>query len=437
MNIFAVIAEFNPLHQGHAFLLQEAREKSGADYCVILMSGNYVQRGEPAFLDKDLRTEAALRCGADLVLELPVPFATGSAEYFASAAVSLLDRLGCITHLSFGSEAGNLDLLEKGAAVLEKESPVFQEILQKNLKSGNSYPSARESAASQSGMAYDTAALLHSPNNILALEYLKALRRLNSSMKPLTIMRKGSGYHDQALTDYGIYASAEAIRLAVHQNESMESILQTVPEAAVPLIRDAILSGSFVPPDLISLPLFQMLCQADASKLQLYQDVSSALAEKIIHFRDHYFLYKDLICALKSKDLTYSRISRSLLHILLGITKADVQSRKEDGYTTYASVLGFRKDSLPLLHHIKSHTSIPMITKYSDAGRFLNLTDRIRFEKDLRADAFYQTLISSHRYSYTAASNKSEQGEAGIPAHTGFSKEAAVKNIYSSRIIIV
>lgn len=228
MNIMGIIAEFNPLHTGHAYLIQHLRRETGAAFCVVVMSGDYVQRGEPAFFSKYLRTKAALLCGADLVLELPLSVSTGSAEYFALGAVSLLDRLGCITHLGFGSESGDIQAFRLAGELLLAEPERFQSILRNNLKMGMSFPKARYEALSAvfgndhaslsdavssdnsslfsghipaedpftSGNISDILPLLESPNNILGTEYMKALHSLHSSIVPVTTRRIGAGYHE-------------------------------------------------------------------------------------------------------------------------------------------------------------------------------------------------------------------------------------------------
>lgn len=233
MNILGIIAEFNPLHTGHEYLIRHLRRGTGADFCVVVMSGDYVQRGEPAFFSKFLRTKAALLSGADLVLELPLSVSTGSAEYFAEGAVSLLNRLGCVTHLGFGSESGDIHTFLSAGKLLSEVPACYDELLQKNLRAGMNFPKARYEALSaclkmqgsqensicgQSIPDRNTAdqkesvsenlifspeniskllSLLNAPNNILGAEYCKALYKLGSSMIPVTVKRLGAGYHEE------------------------------------------------------------------------------------------------------------------------------------------------------------------------------------------------------------------------------------------------
>ena len=181
MKTTGIIAEYNPFHNGHAYHIAQAKKITGSDYCIVIMSGNYVQRGIPAIIDKVLRTRAALMCGADLVIELPIHYATASAEYFAGGAISLLDRLGVTDCLCFGSECGHIEPLLHLCEVLSSESAEFKSLLQKQLKAGSPYPQARNLALSEAfPQLADELSLLRHPNNILGVEYLKALRKRSS-----------------------------------------------------------------------------------------------------------------------------------------------------------------------------------------------------------------------------------------------------------------
>lgn len=245
MKVTGIIAEYNPFHNGHKYHIEKAKELTGADYVIVVMSGNFTQRGIPAFTDKYTRTRMALSCGADLVLELPLYYAAGSAEYFATGAVSLLDRLGVVDSLCFGSECGNIDALMHVASVLYNEPDSYKKLLQDALKSGQNYPAARHNALLQylsmqpserdavngNAIDCDTVAcaaitdvtdyeqILSSPNNILGIEYCKALLKLNSSITPYTIRREGGGYNDDTLS--AVNSSALAIRTALSSKDNL------------------------------------------------------------------------------------------------------------------------------------------------------------------------------------------------------------------------
>ena len=213
MKTAGIIAEYNPFHRGHEYQIQYTREKLGADYVIVAMSGDYVQRGTPALISKHLRTEMALRCGADLVLEMPVSVSTASAEAFAMGGVSLLDSLGVVDILCFGSESGEITALKELAEVLVEEPEEYRILLKSFLSQGLSFPAARSQALTEyfknprnfTGDDFDgvltpllnqVTRILNTPNNILGIEYCKALLRLNSKIQPVTIRREGMGYHD-------------------------------------------------------------------------------------------------------------------------------------------------------------------------------------------------------------------------------------------------
>ena len=194
MRVNGIISEYNPFHNGHKYLLTESKKATSADYTVIVMSGNFVQRGAPALINKYKRAEMALQNGADLVLELPKYYATASAEYFAMGGISLLDKLGVVTNLSFGSECGDLAVLEKIARILVEEPNDYTILLRENLKKGQSYPTARTNALLEYNADFgEYKDVLSSPNNILGIEYLKALLKRKSSIQPYTLLRTGAG----------------------------------------------------------------------------------------------------------------------------------------------------------------------------------------------------------------------------------------------------
>ena len=210
MKIVGVIAEYNPFHRGHLYHIGKAKEQTGADAVIAVMSGDFVQRGAPALLPKHLRAAMALEAGVSLVLELPVWCACGSAEYFASGAVSVLDQLGCVDSLCFGSECGDLPSLSRAARILEEEPEDFRAALKAALSRGLSFPRARQEALVSCAGSADAGAVMEEPNNILGVEYIRAILRRGSRLEPATVRREGSGYHDQAPDPS--YSSATAIR---------------------------------------------------------------------------------------------------------------------------------------------------------------------------------------------------------------------------------
>ena len=211
MKIAGLITEYNPFHNGHLYHIQQTKHKADADAVIVVMSGDYVQRGVPAVMPKRLRVESALECGASAVFELPVCYSTGSAELFAESAVALLDQLQIVDSLCFGSECGDLDALSEIADLLCQEPEEYRSLLKKHLRNGLSFPCARREALNEYLPEKNFAALLDEPNNILGIEYLKAIKKLKSPVKPYTILRKGARYHDKELSTENL-SSASAIR---------------------------------------------------------------------------------------------------------------------------------------------------------------------------------------------------------------------------------
>lgn len=354
MKIVGLITEYNPFHSGHAYHIEKAKEITGSDAVIVVMSGNFVQRGEPAILPKHLRAKMALMEGADLVLELPVCFATGSAEQFAHGAVTLLNGLGCVDSICFGSECGDIASLEKVAKILSTEPVSFQTALQKHLRCGLSFPMARAKALEEVYPNETFCNLLKEPNNILGIEYLKALHNTKSKIKAYTIRRQTSNYHDASLTCQ--YSSATAIRSCLMRGAFME-LKGQVPEQTLELLKDTYNKRFPVCANDFSLLLKYRLLNETKESLSEYADVSDDLANRIFHHRNEFLTFHQFCELLKTKEVTYTRISRALLHILLHIRK-DTASE-----ISYARVLGFRNERTDVMSKIKSDGTIPLVTK--------------------------------------------------------------------------
>lgn len=405
MKIVGIIAEYNPFHKGHEFHLEKAKKITGADAAIIIMSGDYVQRGIPSIMPKHLRTQMALACGADVVLELPVCYTTGSAEYFATGAVSLLEALGCVDYLCFGSECGEIKILQQIADVLCKEPAHYKVLLQKHLKNGNAFPAARKLAfieylgknKSLSCIPEQISAILDSPNNILAIEYLKALSWLNSSIEPVTITREGAGYHDQTLG--ALFSSASALRQGLQDCEltknanhtpAINHILQELPQNCHKIFKENYHKCFPVFADDFSLLLKAKLLTETKDTLTRYLDITPEIANRIITFRNDFLTFSQFCDLIKTKNVTYSRISRCLIHILLGISKCDVPDQAADSRCGYARLLGFRQESSWVLTSIKKNTDIPVISKLSQpAGIDIHMLEQNIFASDL-----YESVVT-------------------------------------------
>lgn len=389
-----IVAEYNPFHNGHSYQLRDAKTQSGADYTIVAMSGNFMQRGTPAILDKYKRAEMALQNGADLVLELPSLYSASSAEYFATGAVTLLDKLGVVDYLCFGSECGDLHTLWQIAGILLEEPEEYAALLQQYLRYGLSYPNARTTALVQfcPSLSQSRDVLSHA-NNILGIEYLKAIRRRGSSMQPVTTIRGSSDYHDRMM---GVYqSSALALRQAVYDNNGEVQMLSSqMPEAAFTVFSDALSRRQPMQLNDFSAPLHYKLLMESDKGYTSYLDVSGELSDRI---RNHLYDFTDFrsFCdLLKTKNMTYSRISRCLMHILLDITSADMEQYRAADHIKYARVLGFRRDSEELLGAIKENASIPLVTRLADAEQILDETGYAMFKKELLRNAVYESTAA-------------------------------------------
>lgn len=395
MNICGIVAEYNPFHNGHLHHIQEARKLTDAEYIIVIMSGNFMQRGTPALMDKYTRAKAALSCGADLVLELPSVYATGSAEYFALGSVSLLDKLGVVTHMCFGSECGDICLLSKAAQIIFREPQNYQKSLLSHIRSGKTYPAARSAALLEvSPELSSSISFLSSPNNILGVEYIKSLLRLNSPIIPITLTRSGSDYHDKRL---GIHqSSATALRQALQSHIPLQELRHQMPQEAYTITEQYLQTTSPMFINDFSEILYYKLLSEKEQGFTEYLDVSQALSDRICNN-----LYKfdgiDAFCQLlKTKEITYSRISRCLFHILLNIKKEHLQQCIDKlNLTPYAKILGFRKDSTPLLKEIDNHTSIPLLSKLADANRILTPEAYALCQKEVLINDIYSCIRAS------------------------------------------
>lgn len=435
MKTAGIIAEYNPFHKGHEYQIRYTRDKLGADYVIVAMSGDYVQRGTPALISKHARAEMALRCGADLVLEMPVSVCTASAEAFAMGGVSLLDGLGIVDMLCFGSETGEISELRELAEILAHEPEEYRKMLKYFLSQGLSFPAARSQALTEylklhsshknpgpgssdltesSALLPDKIAqILNTPNNILGIEYCKALLRLNSRIQPVTVRREGMGYHDtltqntlsasgsepfSASDSVADFASASAIRALIcgtdtsdchrHPDGNISDILKAqIPANALDIFQKALDSGEFLTGDSLDSILSYCLLQKNISELASFLDVSENLAQRIVNQRNLLQGFSRSACVLKTKELTLTRIQRALLHIILNIRQVPEQ-------IPYMRVLGFRRQSSSLLKAIKKSSSIPVITRPADASALLNGQSQTLFEETTFASNLYGSLIA-------------------------------------------
>ena len=384
MKIVGLIAEYNPFHNGHKYHIEKARELTGADYVVVVMSGNFVQRGTPAIMPKHERTEVALQNGASLVIELPSCYATGTAEQFAYGAVSILDKLGCVAEICFGSECGDVKPLRELAQIFHNETPEYKELLQDLLRTGLSFPAARQEAINMLYPDKEYSQILESPNNILGIEYIKAIYALNSKMIPVTIERQYSNYNDLDLSDG--FSSASAIRYKIEEH-LFSDIEDQVPAGNIDMYFRIFEQRFPIYTDDFSLLLKYRLMNETKKSLTKFADVSEELANRIVKQRNQFVSFEQFCNLLKTKELTYSRISRALLHILLEI--------RDEDYTDieYAHVLGFALKDATVMSLIKKYSSIPLLTKLTATDE-LSLNAKQMLDQDIYISDLYESVIT-------------------------------------------
>lgn len=395
MKTAAIIAEYNPFHKGHIYHIEQTRKLTKADCVVALMSGNFVQRGEPAFADKYTRACMALEY-ADLVLELPAVYAVSSAEGFASGAVSVLDSMGGIDFLSFGTECSptECEKLYKAADILAVEPDSYTVLLKEKLAAGISFPAARAAALTEYTGDDGISALLSSPNNILAAEYMKALIRRSSSIKPFPIKRLGE-YHYSGKESEDGFAGAAAVR-SLYRLEGLDGIRDSVDEAALAILTGA--AGHTLP--VYSDDVSALLCYAAAvnsEKLASLYDVGEAIAGKLRSTLSDCAVhdFEALVSKLKSRELTHTRICRALIHILLDIRQSDADMLAAYGYPAYARILGFNNVGRGFLSSVKKDASLPIISNCADAYGLLSPEQKYLFDKDLLASRIYGNILYS------------------------------------------
>ena len=392
MKITGIITEYNPFHNGHLFHLNSIKNQLESDAVVCVMSGNFVQRGLPAVLDKWSRAKMAILNGVDLVIELPSVYAVSSAEFFSFGAVSILNSTGVINNICFGSESGNINTLNSIAHILVNESSEFKEQLRANLKEGLSFPKAREKALydllKNDKNAEDIISYITSPNNILGIEYCKSLKVLNSSIKPCTIKRTGSGYNDsKALTSL---ASATSIRNLIKE-DGYEKCISLMPEASYNVLEQSLSAGIQIPDveDMFKYIKYKLL--SDSSLISRIPDISEGLDYKILNEIRKASSYNELLFNIKSKRYTLTRVSRILCQIYLGFENYDIMSLRKTS-PQYIRVLGFNETGQKILKMIKEKSNCTLITKMpkNDIDPMLQM--------DINSTNLYSLLTNSIEY---------------------------------------
>lgn len=366
MNVVGIIAEYNPFHEGHAYQIQKAKEQCGAEFAVVVMNGDFVQRGEPAIFDKYTRTKEALLGGADLIFELPVRFGLSSAGDFAMGGILALNALPFVTHLCFGTETGDLTPLLQAATFLCDEPDSYRTRVKHFVKQGILYPKARSLAlAAESGLPTET---WDSPNNILGLEYCVALQKLHSKIKPFTIRREGQGYHDNDTPALSDFPSATFLREKIRKAGEKENLSLS---------------------DFSSLIGYSLLTAKDLCRIK---DITPDLSDRIRNELPKYREINEFVKTIKNPSLTTGRIKRSFFQCLFDI-------EKEEPVMPYLRVLGIKKEASSLLSQ-KENASCQILTKLAFDVPKMDDTAKKLFAKDLLASDLYRQVFC-HKYNQT------------------------------------
>ena len=386
--VWGIVGEYNPFHNGHLYHLEESKKMTSSNYTVAIISGNFTQRGSTAIIDKWSRAEMAIKNGVDLVIELPVLYATSSAENFADGAIKILDSLKVVDYISFGAETSDIDILNNFADILYKEPLKYRSFLTHELKKGISFPKARENAL----LMYLNGNrkfinVLSSPNNILGIEYIKALKKHKSNIKPVSIARFETGYND--VTYSGNIASATAIRNIV-KNGGFDALRKLLPNSSYSVLIDNIKQGHIVPDlSVFEKQIIYNLRSMYPEEIAELAEVSEGLEHSLKNAADSCNNLEDLLNKIKSKRYTSTRLQRILLYSLLKITKKDTDLSKRT--MPYIRVLGLNKRGKFLISEIaKANSKLEIVTsvkKFVDKTTNKNMKSMI--EKDIWATDVY------------------------------------------------
>ena len=405
--VLGIIAEYNPFHNGHLYHIAKSKQETNAQYIVGVISGNFVQRGNTSIVNKWTKARMALLNGVDLVIELPTVYSISSAENFAEGAIKILNSLGIVDTISFGMETNDISTLNNIANVLYNEPKEYVTILSHELSKGNSFPKARENAL----MMYLNdikryANVLTGSNNILGIEYLKAMKKTKSKIIPVGIKREKVLYNDKYIVDE--FASATAIRKML-MTRSLNDISKVMPRNSYLLLGDELKKGHYV----IDISRFEKeiiynLRKMSKEEIAKLPDVSEGLENSIKNAADSCNNLKDLINMVKTKRFTQTRIQRILLYSLIGITKKQMDTSRK--ISPYVRVLGFNNKGKELISEMmKLNPKLNVITsvkKYIDTVANRNLKEML--ETDIMATNIYTLGYYSDSYSNLDYTNKIE-----------------------------
>ncbi len=398
LSTIGIIAEYNPFHLGHKYHLELSKKITNSRYSIAVISGSFVQRGEPSLIDKWTKARMAIDNGIDLVIELPFIFSVQSAELFAYGGISLLNSLKIVDYVSFGSEIGELKDLYPIAHILVEEPPIYNQLLKKHLQRGESFPVARSRALEEYFTKYnknhynlDINKIIKSPNNILAIEYLKALKKLNSNIKPVTIKRFGSQYNDVELKNK--IASATAIRKKILEENELSSVKDYLPQETYDNLESYINQYHFFNSlDNYNQIIHYLLRIEGNEKLSRIMDVEAGLDNRIVEKSGEFNDIESFVSSIVTKRYPRSRIQRILVHLMMNLYKENFIDLYLH-HPAYIRVLGSNKKGFYLINKIKKKTDIPIIIKFSDHHNLKNPNiDRIISFDKKSTDLFFLGL---------------------------------------------
>lgn len=398
MKHIGIITELNPFHNGHAHIIQTAHSLFPEKKVILIMSGDYVQRGEPAIFNKYVRTECALSAGADLVFGLPALFSGASAEHFASAAVLSLAVTHLVDTLCFGVETDTLPLLQEIAHFLVTEPRSYQLQLKEQLANGLSYAKARANALADHFSDPAFSDIIKQPNNILAIEYLKAIERYRLPITPIAIPRIGSGYHDTSLAHSFCSASALRYTMQQHSLSSYEGLQAYMPADIYQILTKHNDAKPLFWNDFYSFLQHAFLYPAQA--LDTYCDISKDFSNQLSALCTLPQDFKLLVENLSGKHMSNTRIKRCLLNIVLMQTQEQMNKAKAMNYISYLRLLGFRKTSSSLLKEMQTTSEVPIIQKVTKAKQTLSDAALESFTQDIRKSHLYNQAFCN-RYGIT------------------------------------
>ncbi|MCQ2976786.1 MAG: nucleotidyltransferase [archaeon] len=387
MVVAGIVVEYNPFHNGHLYQIQKIKERLNPDYIIVALGNNFTQRGEVSILDKYDKTELAIKMGVDLVLEIPTALTVSSAENFAKAGVTLLENTKVVTHLCFGAENDDIEKITSIAKTLIKEPRNYKKVLKDELSKGVSFPVARANAINEiyknDQVAKD---IINKPNNILAIEYMKELIRLNSKMTPYIIKRNGPGFYDTDIKDN--ISSATNIRKML---EDKKDISNYIPEDVLKKIKK---NKKILTIDDFSDILLYILRTNNKEYLENIYEVKEGIDNSLIESSKKNFTITSIIDDVKSKRFTYTGISRIIANIILGITK-DSYKHSLETMPKYVRVLGFKQSSEELLSKIVKANKRSKVAIITNVNKYLkdkksNKDIKIELEKEIEYNNIYQ-----------------------------------------------